>query len=516
MVACADSTAVAAIQLLVLQPVGVGNCMQQNPSCAVVVDQIKHQLQLVTENEDYERRALDAICRLENLALTKEVLEATRIGATVNEVRKQSAGKWPEVSKKCRALIKSWQKIAEFHRPISSCEGSSNGGTPNLVSPALRRGVTPRTPGKTRITSTDSNSRGPISRLSAQDGSVQNGSYAPFQKGKSISPYSAQVHKSVSVGGALCSLKSSPPADVVSAHSDEFSRDSLPSGTDAASFAAEKRKATDEPISISAALKRSKSSGVKLGAPSTTSFMAGSTTTLSSSSVVAARKDVQSTAELLAQLSENLPQSMAKDLIKGHEASADHPIPRERSLPYALETMSKVSPPIEFTAGKLKRKYTKRAAKFFRNSSDAQLASMDEQDEEVAAVPEQARPTTNGYLHKIEEEDDASTSRKHSQQSSSRGFKAESDRQSCYNWYSKMPSLKSLENATSEYAQPRADLTASVVIPIRQRQVLLLPYVDIGLPDFVEYNFPEPEQYLAKQSNSSTVDFSKLQINKKY
>lgn len=67
-------------------------------------------------------------------------------------------------------------------------------------------------------------------------------------------------------------------------------------------------------------------------------------------------------------------------------------------------------------------------------------------------------------------------------------------------WYSAIPSMETLRERSAEYAKPRADPTASCVIPIRQRQVLLLPYVDIGLPDFVEYNFPQKEQFLAQPS----------------
>ena len=67
----------------------------------------------------------------------------------MNEVRKQTVERWPEFSKRCRAIIKQWQKLAEYNRPTSSCGGSSNGGTPQLISPALRnKGLTPKTPGK--------------------------------------------------------------------------------------------------------------------------------------------------------------------------------------------------------------------------------------------------------------------------------------------------------------------------------------------------------------------------------
>lgn len=50
-----------------------------------------------------------------------------------------------------------------------------------------------------------------------------------------------------------------------------------------------------------------------IGISSTTSCLTSSN---SSSSVIAARKDVQSTAELVAQLTENLPQNMTIDLNK--------------------------------------------------------------------------------------------------------------------------------------------------------------------------------------------------------
>jgi hypothetical protein len=142
MVACAP-LALAAVRLLA-QP----SFMQ--PACAVV-DQLKQQLLLAVENNDINS-ALDAVSKLEKSALTKEILEATRIGGAVNEARKKISTSAPEVAKRCRALIKAWQKLAEFQRPPSSNSSSTN-GTPRLVSPAVRRGLTPHTPAR-RITST--------------------------------------------------------------------------------------------------------------------------------------------------------------------------------------------------------------------------------------------------------------------------------------------------------------------------------------------------------------------------
>uniref|UniRef100_A0A914UQM0 Uncharacterized protein n=1 Tax=Plectus sambesii TaxID=2011161 RepID=A0A914UQM0_9BILA len=40
----------------------------------------------------------------------------------------------------------------------------------------------------------------------------------------------------------------------------------------------------------------------------------------------------------------------------------------------------------------------------------------------------------------------------------------------------------------------------SVLQSNRDRQVLALPYVDIGLPDFIEYSFPDQQRYLAEEN----------------
>lgn len=59
-------------------------------------------------------------------------------------------------------------------------------------------------------------------------------------------------------------------------------------------------------------MKRSKSVGTKLSQISP--VLRANASSAASLSVVAARKDVQSTAELVAQLTENLPQNMTIDL----------------------------------------------------------------------------------------------------------------------------------------------------------------------------------------------------------
>lgn len=60
-----------------------------------------------------------------------------------------------------------------------------------------------------------------------------------------------------------------------------------------------------------------------------------------------------------------------------------------------------------------------------------------------------------------------------------------------------VPSLDALRRRMPEYARPYQDKTSSFVIPIRERRVLALPYVDLGGPDFLEYNYPDRERYVA-------------------
>ena len=51
-----------------------------------------------------------------------------------------------------------------------------------------------------------------------------------------------------------------------------------------------------------------------------------------------------------------------------------------------------------------------------------------------------------------------------------------------------------------ECAEPSEDPRKSYVMRIRERDVLCLPYVDIGIPDFLEYNYPDPDMFIADRS----------------
>ena len=53
--------------------------------------------------------ALDLLKELKNIPMTLELLQSTRIGTSVNAIRKQSTDE--EVTSSAKSLIKSWNKL---------------------------------------------------------------------------------------------------------------------------------------------------------------------------------------------------------------------------------------------------------------------------------------------------------------------------------------------------------------------------------------------------------------------
>jgi hypothetical protein len=47
----------------------------------------------------------------------------------------------------------------------------------------------------------------------------------------------------------------------------------------------------------------------------------------------------------------------------------------------------------------------------------------------------------------------------------------------------------------ADHGTARADVGQLPLVTAVRREVLVLPYVDVGIPDFVEYDYPEPERY---------------------
>ncbi|CAD5209236.1 unnamed protein product [Bursaphelenchus okinawaensis] len=141
------------------------------------------------------------IQEIDRAHLCKDALEISRIGAVVNGLRKSIADTNPDLAKQCRQLIKSWRSnVTEASRPASSC-GSSTSGTPGLVSPAIRRGITPR--GGRNVTPSGTT-------LNGVDGQAA-GSYAP-----GVSPSSQKRRVDPSPPQAAKKLKLSPIAEAQS------------------------------------------------------------------------------------------------------------------------------------------------------------------------------------------------------------------------------------------------------------------------------------------------------------
>ncbi|PIO66115.1 hypothetical protein TELCIR_12184 [Teladorsagia circumcincta] len=233
-------------------------------SCALTVEQLKQHLLAAIENGKSEV-ACDVLSELEKSSITKEILE---MGG------EDCRGFYDDGSTRVGATVNEV-------RPASSTTSSAN-GTPNMVSPSiakLSRRVTPCTPVNRRITSTGLAG----SAASSATVSPENGSYAP----KELTSSNGVLHKSQSVGSDLT-------------HRGDDPRNG-------------KRKLDDGGMSVSSApssgMKRTKTAIGSLASPGTPTV-----------SVLAARKAVQSTKDLVAELSQNLPEHMSIDSsIREHE-----------------------------------------------------------------------------------------------------------------------------------------------------------------------------------------------------
>ncbi|CAO4365809.1 unnamed protein product [Caenorhabditis nigoni] len=323
-------------------------------ACAQTVDEIKKQLQTAAENDD-QTLCESLLNEVRPLVTTREILEETRIGFVVNQLRRQYFKKWPALLRISREVIKSWSEIVcdeTSKRPQSGA--SSRNTTPNVLSPSMaklmQRGITPNTPAGRRVTSTGL--QGSQQRLV----SPSNGSYAPRNQ---VSPGEATpatngIHKSASVGGELlkhatASLSTKPITPKENG----------------------KRKATDEVVAPS--IKRTKTAAGALSvsvSPGISSAMAPQTPTMS---VSAARKAVQSTSELFAQMSETLPGhiDIGSD-IREHEErlKREH---KDEELAYSLQASASYG---SFgTVERKKRKYERKNQKVTTPTTPAAVAS---------------------------------------------------------------------------------------------------------------------------------------------
>ncbi|KAI3415985.1 hypothetical protein GPALN_005543 [Globodera pallida] len=594
---------------------GGGGCKKDmatsfNPSTAskgvsmatAEVEQLRQQLQTVVENGDLS--ASNACAgQLENAVLSKETLEATRIGRFVNDIRKQTAQQWPDFSKRCRALIKQWQKVAEY-RPSSSCEGSSNGGTPQLVSPALKRGLTPRsgavtTPGKRatpqqqqqqRVTSTGlcppdarQNTGRSSSALSssASVSPVENGvaassgSYAPLpQTGKKMSPkqnvaavQQPSMHKSASVGATMNRLDASSTMRQAVTMLNGIAEVGavaggarLASGPSYANIAMEFGAAKPPPMSLTAPsmlltnnppltlkLKRSASGVQRLTSsmsPPPDNAMASASTSAATvaqqshqlqqqQSVHAARKNVQSTAQLVAQLSKALPQHIGIDLNNKQQHQQMGP---GQNVVTKKISSDPIRTNVSTASENTKRRHHKRKdgraseerteATFVKQMKMTDTGEVKEDEKLQGAKRGQGVEKAGTYEKKGEGKTEAMREQLRQadeiDKEGRKGRKKKKEKQhqndttgTKFNWFAEFPlstaasTSTSVEQHAGEGAGPTEGILANVyasptrsfVVPAYERQLLLLPYMDIGLPDWRVHNFPQSDRFLFPEPN---------------
>uniref|UniRef100_A0A8C9SQE6 Transcription elongation factor n=1 Tax=Scleropages formosus TaxID=113540 RepID=A0A8C9SQE6_SCLFO len=107
--------------------------------------------------------AIDLLKELKNMKMSLETLQSTRIGMSVNSVRKQSSDE--EVQTLAKSLIKSWKKLLDGSESkqedkkkdgsalSSTCKGSPGSGDQSKKQETPKTPTTPTTPTTPKITS---------------------------------------------------------------------------------------------------------------------------------------------------------------------------------------------------------------------------------------------------------------------------------------------------------------------------------------------------------------------------
>ncbi|VDL74450.1 unnamed protein product [Nippostrongylus brasiliensis] len=394
------------------------------------------------------------------------LVNSTRVGAAVNEVRKKTADVFPVVSKRCRALIKAWQKLVEV-RPASSTTSSAN-GTPNLVSPSiakLSRRVTPCTPVNRRITSTGLAG----SAASSATVSPANGSYAPKQL---TSPSNGVIHKSQSVGADL-------------AHSGDDPRNG-------------KRKLDDGNCT---------SLGILLcvGPPTYVSR-----TSIEVSCTLAGVVDIDGDHSKVAELSQNLPEHMSIDSsIREHEERVKR---EQQDEEYAMQLYGGASTSTPYSQPERKKRKYERKLKTQEAASEASPVSS-VSGRFILRLPRVAPIKEETEAEDVAQEpprhvSSAASSRPESVAAAGPSGTTNTNSRGKVDWLAMLPSLEELREKADQMKAEREQLknsqhhpTKAYLIRVKDRDVLALPYLDVPtVPDFIQYRYPNPTQYYAEEN----------------
>ncbi|VDO96366.1 unnamed protein product [Heligmosomoides polygyrus] len=317
-----------------------------------------------------------------------------------------------------------------------------------------------------------------LSTASSATVSPANGSYAPKQL---TSPSNGVIHKSQSVGSDL-------------AHRGDDPRNG-------------KRKLEDGNLSAvstpSSGMKRTKTAIGSLASPVTPTV-----------SVLAARKAVQSTKDLVAELSQNLPEHMSIDSsIREHEERVKR---EQQDEEYAMQLYGGASTSTPYSQPERKKRKYERKTKPQESPSEStpvssvsgrfilrlpRVAPIKEEVEEEAQ--QAARPPSSAASSRPDSAAAAATAAAATGPSNN-----SSEGRRKVDWLAMLPSLEDLRKKADEMRASREQMkqaqhhpTKAYLIRVKDRDVLALPYLDVpSVPDFIQYRYPNPSQYYAEEN----------------
>ncbi|CAG9532746.1 unnamed protein product [Cercopithifilaria johnstoni] len=417
----------------------------------------------------------------------------TRVGAVVNDIRKKVAQSSPELSKRCRSLIKCWQKLAE-PKPTSSGSSSTN-GTPSYASPVIKKGLTPGTPARGPRGIPGSNSLltpAGNSRLTSLGSSVLTPSGSSGSRSAAASPSVSNEHRVTPYE------KSGQEVSANTAESGVL-RKSHTVGTDLAIKAVEGSLLSGGEI-----IRNGKRKGEYIATPDIGiinglsaakrlhySSASVSPTTPHQSLLAARRADVKSTSELVAQLTENLPGYLAINISQNQDPIRNKCGDNEEQ---ASVNTGQISRTLFTLQAETSKKKEKRSRSKKDKEKEGRMKDQFVADEKVIAVSnEKASTSAVGNA-----EPALACSVSNSNPSTSKMIVP--TRNGKYDWYAMLPSLETLRNREHFRCKPSSNQRKSYIVNVMGRKVLALPYIDVGLPDFLEYQFPKPERFYAEEN----------------
>ncbi|RWS21739.1 transcription elongation factor S-II-like protein, partial [Leptotrombidium deliense] len=102
---------------------------------------IRKKLDKMVDQKDDQSQALDLLKSLKDLKITLDVLQKTRIGMTVNNLRKSSSDE--DVISLSKTLIRSWKKLLEMQKQDSrsSTDGNGDNNTRNTSNTSMNSSI---------------------------------------------------------------------------------------------------------------------------------------------------------------------------------------------------------------------------------------------------------------------------------------------------------------------------------------------------------------------------------------